>query len=312
MKRGLACAMSLAGVCAAWSAAVAAAPAADGDADDPLLQPIAAENAARWLTPVPPVRIFGNTWLVGFGGLSIGLIVTSDGLILIDGAVPQGVRAIEANLRSAGFRIEDVRLILSTEPHYDHAGGLAALVRDSGATVVASAPAAAVLHRGRSGLDDPQAAWLADFPPVARLRIVEDGDEIRLGDTIVTARATPGHTAGSMSWSWRACEGEGKNARCANMVFASSLNPIAADGYRFSDPAHAGTVAAFRRTFAAMRGLRCDILLTAHPDQSGGDVKYAALLAGKTPNPFLDRSACRAYANRFERALDARLAEEGR
>lgn len=299
MRRWTAFGMSLAGVLAA-SAAPAEAP------DDPLLRPIEPESAARWLKPQAPARIFGDSWLVGFGGLNVGLIKTSAGLILIDGAVPQGVRAVEDNIRKAGFRVEDVKLILSTEPHFDHAGGLAALARDTGATVVASIPAATVLRRGKSGPDDPQAAWLAAFPPVQTIRTVRDGEPVRLGDTVVTPHATPGHTPGSMSWSWRNCEG----GQCATIVFASSLNPLAAEPYRFSDPAHAAALAAFRATFATMRRLPCDILLTAHPGQSGGEIKYMKLLDKRTPNPFFDRRACAAYAEENERALDVRLAQE--
>lgn len=299
MKRTAWVGMSLA-------AALLASAAWSQDGDDPLLRPIAPASSARWLKPQPPTRIFGNTYLVGFGGLNVGLIRTSVGLILIDGAVPQGVHAIEKNFRKLGFKLGDVKLILSTEPHFDHAGGIAALARDTGAMVIASAPAAQVLRQGRSGPDDPQAAWLAAFPPVKRLRVVRDGERLRLGDTIVTARATPGHTSGSMSWTWRSCE----STRCAAMVFGSSLNPIAADGYRFSDPAHAASIAAFRRTFAAVRALPCDILLTAHPDQSGGDVKIARLQQQRQPNPYLDAQACGAYADKSERLLEARLAEE--
>ncbi len=276
------------------------------DAQDPLLKPIAAEFAARWLGEEAPVRLFGDSWLVGFAGLTVVLIKTDAGLILIDGAVPQGVRRVQAHIRAAGLNPNDVKFILSTEPHYDHAGGLAALARDSGATVVASPQAVEVLKRGKSGPDDPQAAQLATFPPPARLRAIRDGETLRLGSTVVTARATPGHTAGSMSWTWRSCEG----ARCADMVFGSSLNPVAVEGYRFSAPANAGVVANFRRSFKTFRDLKCDVLVSAHPDQSGGDAKLAQYRRRATPNPFLDRGACAAYAAKFEALLDKRLADE--
>lgn len=273
---------------------------------DPLTAPIAADYAQRWLGEETPVRLFGNSWLVGFSGLNVGLIQTSAGLVLIDAAAPQSVPMLEAHVRSLGLKITDIKYILSTEPHYDHAGGLAALSRDSGATVVASAAGAEVLRAGKSGPDDPQAAHLASFPPVTRLRVIGDGQTLRLGDTVITAHATPGHTAGSMSWTWRSCEG----ARCLNMVFGSSLNPVAADGYRFSDPAAAATVASFRRTFGVMRGLPCDVLVSAHPDQSGGDAKLARYRRQHSPNPFVDAGACRAYADKFSGLLDKRLADE--
>lgn len=273
---------------------------------DPLTAPIAPEFARRWLGEEAPVRVFGNTWLVGFSGLNVGLIQTSDGLVLIDAAVPQSVPMLESHVRSLGLKITDIKYILSSEPHWDHAGGLAALSRDSGATVVVSAAGAKVLRTGKSGPDDPQAAHLESFPPVTRLRVIGDGQTLRLGDTQFTARATPGHTAGSMTWTWRSCEG----AKCLNMVFGSSLNPVAADGYRFSDPAAAPAVASFRRTFGVMRDLPCDVLISAHPDQSGGDAKLARYRQQPSPNPFVDAGACRAYADKYNGVLDKRLAAE--
>lgn len=273
--------------------------------DDPLLRPIAPESAAKWLGPQAPIRVFGNFHLVGFEGLSVGLIDTGAGLILIDGAVPQGVRAIEANIRKLGFRVEDVKYILSTEPHFDHAGGIAALARDSGATVVAGAAAAAVL-RGGTDPSDAQVSWLVPFPAVQRLRTVRDGERLRLGAVTVTARATPGHTRGSTSWTWQSCEGR----QCRTIVFAASFNPIAPETYRFSDPAHAWLRASFRRTFAATRRMPCDVLITAHPSQSGGDEKRRRFDQGSRPNPFIDPDACRAYADKSAAALDKRLAEE--
>lgn len=290
-----------------WAAAISAAAmclAAAAPLDDPLVRPIEPEYAKRWLAPQQPVQVFGNTYLVGFGGLNVAVIRTNAGLILVDGAVPQAVLDIEANLRKLGLSIRDVKLILSTEPHWDHAGGLAALTRDSGATVLASAHAATVLRNGGHDASDPQATIVERFPAVAKVRAVRDGEHIRLGNVTVTALASPGHTSGSMSWQWRSCEGKA----CATVLFASSLNPVSAPEWRFTD--HPKRVAMFRSTFARVRKLPCDILLTAHPDQSGGDRKLAALRAGATPNPFRDPGACRAYADRHAALLDKRLRDE--
>lgn len=301
MRRGTIIGMSLAAV-------LAGTAASSQGVDDPLLRPIAPDYAARWLTPQAPVRVYGNAYLVGFAGLSVGLIKTDAGLILIDGALPQSVGAVEANIRALGFDPKEIRYILSTEPHYDHASGIAALARDSGATVIASVPAAKALRQGHSDSDDPQAAILESYPGIANVRGVRDGELIRLGGTVVTARATPGHTFGSMSWSWRSCEGR----RCLNMVFASSLNPVSADDWRFSDPAHRPLLTAFRHSFDVMRKLPCDVLLTAHPDQSGGDLKYAQAQHRPLPNSYIDAGACQAYADKHAALLAARLAKEGK
>ena len=128
-----------------------------------------------------------------------------------------------------------------------------------------------------------------------------------LGGVTVTAVATPGHTPGSMSWTWRSCD-EARD--CRAVMFAASLNPLAADGYGYSDPAHRPLLDGFRRTFATMRAARCDILLSSHPEPSGQDRRLEAFRRQAQPNPFIDPSACRAYADRHEALLERRLAEE--
>ncbi len=123
---------------------------------DPLTKPIETKYTAKWLAPQAPVKIYGNTYFVGFAGMSNVLIKTDAGLVLIDGALPQAAPMIEANIKQLGFRIEDVKYILNTEAHFDHAGGLAALSRDTGAAVLASASGAKALAAGHSFKDDPQ------------------------------------------------------------------------------------------------------------------------------------------------------------
>ena len=292
-------------VTALLAAASAATLAAQAPAPDPLLAPIEPDHAARWLTPVEPVKLFANSYFVGFGGLSVVLIDTGTGLILIDASLPQAVPAVEANIRKLGFDPRDVKLIFSTEPHYDHGGGLAALARDTGATVVAGTAAVRELESGTGDAADPQAEWLVPFPAVPHVRGVRDGERLRLGDTEITAITTPGHTAGSTSWTWRSCAG----ATCRTMVFGASLNPVSTDTYRFSDPAHRSVVDRFRAGFARMEALPCDMLVTAHPDQSGGDTKLSRLQAGDA-DAFLDRKACRDYAVTYRDRLDARLKKE--
>jgi len=286
----------------AVAAALLAASAASA-APDPLTAPIAHSHAAEWLGPQTPLRIWGNSYYVGTAGLSVGLIKTPAGLILIDASMPQGAAAIEAHIRQLGFKLTDVKYILITEPHFDHSGGAAALARDTGAVVVASAPTAKALRAGQVGPDDPQSGLLAPFPTVVRVREIGDGEAVSLGGVAVTARLTPGHTAGSTSWTWTSCEA----GKCQNLVFAASLNPVSADGFRFTGTPLPDT---FRRSGQRIAALPCDILISAHPDNSGMDAKLKALKAGAKPNPFVDPGACRAYAVRAASLLDARLAKE--
>lgn len=272
--------------------------------DDPLTRPL--PGNPDWLKPQTPVRVYGNTYYVGSAALSIVLIDTGDGLILIDGALPQSVATIEANIRQVGFRIEDVRYILNTEAHYDHSGGLAALARDSGAPVLTSPIGAAALRAGKVPHDDPQASNIEAFPPVVSARGIGDGEIVKLGKVTVRAVYTPGHTPGSVSWTWETCGPQG----CKAVVFASSLNAVAAAPFTYAG--HADVTARLRTSIDRIDALKCDILISAHPDNSGGVEKLAGVVAGVSPNPFLDPNACRAYATRARGVLDGRLAREAR
>ena len=126
------------------------------------------------------------------------------------------------------------------------------------------------------------------------MRVMADGEVLKLGKVGITAHATPGHTLGSMSWSWQTCKG----AACKAIVFASSLNPVSADDYKFSSAAGAPFVAAFAQSYRTMDALTCDILISAHPDNAG-EGRYNA-----------KPGACRAYADRSRQALAKRLAAE--
>jgi metallo-beta-lactamase class B len=289
--------------------ALASASPAQPAGDDLLLRPVAPDLAPLWLDRQVPVRVHGATWLVGFTRMNIVLIDSGAGLILIDAGLPQGVPLLEQSIEQAGFHIRDVKLILSSEPHYDHASGLAALARDSGATVLASRAGAAILRAGHSGMEDPQRTTLFPYPPVRPVRAVRDGQPIRLGNVQITAHASPGHTPGSMSWSWTSCDAQ---TGCAAMVFAASLNSLTDGRYSYADPARRRVVRAFRRTFATIRALPCDILITGHPEHSDGAAKRDRLAAAPDSDAFRVPDACRTLADRYEAAFDARLAQEAK
>ena len=251
-----------------------------------------------WTKPGPPVRIHANTYLVGTCGISSILIVGSDGDILIDGGPEQAADLIADNIRALGFRIQDIKFILNSHEHLDHVGGIAKLQRLSGATVITSAPARTTLTSGVPAADDPQHDTLGGFPPVAVGRVIGDGGEVRLGNLMLTAMATPGHTPGALSWRWVSCDG----GVCRTIVYADSLTPVSSPNYRFSDrPAY---VAAYRASIAKIAASPCEILLTPHPSASGMPQRLAL---GK---PLLDTDACRNYAAGLTKQLDERLAKE--
>lgn len=269
---------------------------------------IATAHAAdpEWTQPQKPFRIFGNTYYVGTRGLSAILITSPDGLVLIDGTLPQNAAQIEGNIRALGFRLDQVKLILNSHAHVDHAGAIAAIARDSGARVAASEQGAKELMLGGKYPQDPQYGEIPAFDAVPRVEAMADGGVEQVGSIAITAHYTPGHTPGSTTWTWQSCEG----SRCLHMVYADSLSAIAADGFRFSDPAHPERVRNFLHGIDVIAALPCDLLMTPHPGQSDFLERVASHDAGTTPDPLFDTGACRAYAAAGKQRLEARLARE--
>jgi len=288
---------------AALAATVLAAPVSPEMRADP---PIQCDSCAEWNAPRAPFRVFGNTYFVGPAGLGSVLVTSDAGHVLLDGALPQSAPLIDAHIRALGFRTEDVRVIVNSHAHFDHAGGIAALQRASGATVAASAAGARALERGGPVPEDPQFVGGTTFPRVAKVRVVADGETLRVGPLAVTAHLTPGHTPGSTSWTWRSCEA----GRCLDVVYADSLNAVSAPGFRFSgDASHPSLVETFRKSIATVEGLPCDILLAVHPGFADMDRKFAAR-EGAASDPFIDPGACRVYAASARQALEGRLQQE--
>lgn len=285
-----------------------------GQATRPPLQadpPAKCDSCEEWNQPRAPFKVFGNTYYVGPAGVSAVLIASGSGLILVDGALPQSVPIIDAGIRALGFRTEDIKLIVNGHAHYDHAGGISALQRFTGARVAAGAAGVQQLTDGRPGPDDPQAGFgNGEFPAVRSVQGVRDGEVLRVGDLAITAHLTPGHTPGSTTWTWRSCEG----SQCLDVVYADSISAVAAPGFRFTgDATHPSLVESFRRSIATVSELPCDIMLGAHPFVADldGKLKRRAEHPGG-PNPFVDPGACRALAASAAQGLEARIAEEGR
>jgi metallo-beta-lactamase class B len=271
------------------------------------LEPIKCGSCAEWNKEQAPFNIVNNTWYVGPAGLSSVLITSPQGHILVDGALPQSGPLIEKNIQALGFRIEDVKLIVNSHAHFDHAGGIAYLQRKSGAVVAASAAGAKVLETGENPKDDAQYGGLKDFhmARVAKPRAVKDGETLSVGPLKITAHLTPGHAPGGATWSWRSCGKEG----CHDVVFADSLTAVSDDDYRFSDARqHPGLPDAFRATIAKVGKLPCDVAIAAHPGATGVLEKAAARTADK--NPFVVPGICRTYADTAMRNFEERLKKE--
>jgi metallo-beta-lactamase class B len=271
-----------------------------------LCAPLGAQQnqRAEWNQPQKPFKVYGNTYWVGTRGLGAVLIASDRGHILIDGALPESVPQIRDHIRELGFKLEDVRLLLNSHVHFDHAGGLGELQKLTGARAAGSAAAAKVFAAGESGPDDPQFGIL---PPIERLKnveVVRQGQMLKVGSLMVMAHMTPGHTPGGTSWSWRSCEGP----RCLDIVYADSLGPVSADGFKYSTSPLAK---AFETSYAALERLKCDILLTPHPAFAQLLEKLAARQAGKA-DAFIDPGACKAYVATARVNLARRLETERR
>ncbi|MFP2897700.1 subclass B3 metallo-beta-lactamase [Corallococcus sp. 4LFB] len=272
------------------SAPTAAAP-------PPLPQLQAYTVDAAWLQPMEPLRIADHTWQIGTQALTALLVETQDGLVLLDGGMPQMADHLLANLKRRGFAPQDLRLLLSSHAHADHAGPFAALKRRTGARVVASAASAVMLARG--GSDDLHFGDAIVFPPVVVDRVVMDGEVVSQGGVDFTAHFMPGHTPGSIGWTWN----DTRDGKPVRLAYADSLT---APGYQLlANPRYPRIVEDYRRSFATVRALPCDVLLTPHPDFSGWDYAAGAAAGAKA-------MSCKAYADASERRFNAQLAEERR
>ena len=261
-------------------------------------------NCKKWNAAQKPFNVVANTWYVGTTELSSVLVTGPGGHILIDGALPQSVPQIEANIKALGFRVRDIKVIVSSHPHFDHAGGIAQLARDSGAAVMASAAGARVLRAGVIGSDDPQyeISRNTHFPRVDKVRVIADGEVIAVGPIKLTAHMTPGHTPGGASYTWQSCQRES----CVDVAYLDSLNPASSDGYTYSGGAgRPNIVPAFEASIAKVSALKCDVALSAHPDFTDTLDKLAARTSEH--NTFIDSNGCKAYAADAKARLSKRI-----
>lgn len=264
------------------------------------LSPFAVVN--RWNKPFAPFRIIGNIYYVGTDGVSSFLITSPKGHILIDGILAQSVPQIIANIKALGFNIRDVKYLLNSHAHIDHAGGLAGLQRASGAQMIASAGDRKVLEAG--AIDYGPTAGMP-FPPIRVDRIIGDGDIVTLGGVTLTAHLTPGHTPGCTSWTMPVNGADGKPHKaffhCSATVAGQALVP----------ESYPGMVAAYRTTFARVRAMRADVFLASHDNFFDLHAKRARQLKGDA-DAFVDPDALERFNTDMERAFEDELDHERR
>lgn len=254
----------------------------------------------RWNERMAPFTIIGNVHYVGTAGIGVFLISTPQGHILIDGALAQSVPQILDNIRTLGFDPADVKYILNTHAHFDHAAGLAGLQRASGAKVIGGAADKPYLEAGHVDHGPTKDAL---FPPVRVDRTVGDGDTVALGGTVLTAHATPGHSPGCTSWSLVAKDSTGTPRKvflhCSASLGGQSLVP----------PAYPGMADNYRASFAKVRGMQADVFLANHDMFFGLHQKRARQLAGEK-DAFVDPGELQRFNSTMEAAFLKTLAKE--
>ncbi len=264
---------------------------------------LAAESAAlhkwaaegEWNAPMAPFTILGNIHYVGTKTISALLITTPKGHFLIDGVVPQSAPQIAGNIAKLGYKITDVKYLLNSHAHMDHAGGLAGLKMRSGAKMVASAADKPFLEAGDIG-HGPTGG--VKFPPVRVDKIIGDGGTLKLGGMVLKAHITPGHSPGCTSWSMEAA-GKSIFYHCSASVAGQSLKP----------EAYPGIVANFRKTFAKTKSLKADIFLANHDLFFDLHAKRARQIAGDA-NAFVNPAELQEFNRIMEEAFEQRLKAE--
>ncbi len=257
-----------------------------------------------WNQPVEPFRIVGNIYYVGASDIASYLITTPKGQILLDGGFVETAPMIRDNIRKLGFNIKDVKYLLNSHAHNDHAAGLAQLKQWTGAQFLASRADGEQIARG--GHSDPMWGDKMTFPPTKPDRFIGDGENVIIGDTVMTAHLTPGHTKGCTTWTTTVEEG----GHSYHVLFLCS---VSAPGYKLvNNPKYPNIVEDYRHTFAYLKTLPCDVFLAAHANFFDMETKRAAQQRGGTRNPFIDPQEFPEFLANSERQFEAELAEQKR
>jgi metallo-beta-lactamase class B len=254
--------------------------------------------------PADPFRIAGNLYYVGSSDLGSYLVATEAGHILIDAGYPSTVPIIEANVARLGFKIADVKILLNTQGHADHAGGFAALKQRTGATLMVSAADADLIERG--GTRDFSLGDSLTFPSAKVDRRLKDGDTVSIGGMKLTAHLTPGHTMGCTTWTFDV-QDAGRTLHVVDVCGLSILEKTRVSGM----PAYPNITQDYVRTFATLKKLPVDIFIGAHANYYGGMEKAAARQANPNgPNPFIDPAGYRKYIEDVEKRFNEQLKRE--
>jgi metallo-beta-lactamase class B len=258
------------------------------------------ETYRAWNQPVAPFRIIDNVYYVGASDISSFLITTPQGHILLEGGFAETAPLIEKSIRDLGFKPEDVKILLTSHAHFDHAGGLAELKKLTGAGIIVSQAEAKMLEQGGKG--DFHYGDQLPFPPVKADRIITDKEEIQLGGVVLTAHLTPGHTPGCTTWTMTTTH-EGKSY---DIVFMGS---ISIPGYTLTGNKHYPNIAAdHAQSFETLKSLPCDVFLAPHGFNFCLKEKMAK--RNEKTNPFIDPAGYQKAIEQAKQDYETRLNSE--
>jgi metallo-beta-lactamase class B len=254
-----------------------------------------------WSEPTYARHIYGNTWYVGTCGISVILIASPQGHILIDSGPETAFEAVRQSILSLGVKLSDIKTLLITHEHHDHMGGMARFQDATGAKLYARHQVLEVLRSGKNDRRDPQFEELHGFPAIKQVLAIDDASNVRLGKLHLQHIPMAGHAPGGSGWRWQECE----KAQCKTLVFADSLGSISDKTYRYSAPD--SLAVPLQESSARLVASPCDILITGHGTASNL-LDRLDRLDGK--DELVDAQACIDYAKAGMQRLEKRLADE--
>jgi metallo-beta-lactamase class B len=259
-----------------------------------------------WVNPFPPHRVMGNIYYVGSEGLASYLITTPDGNILINSSLEQSVPLIQASIEKLGFKFSDTKILLISHAHWDHCAGSAKIRQLTGAKYMVLDADAPVIESG--GKKDFRYGNDAStyYPPARVARVLHDGDEVKLGNALLVAHKTAGHTKGCTTWTMKVRDDKSEKTYDVVIVGSPNVNP----GYKLVNNAEYPEIAQdYEQAFAVWKALPCDIFLGAHGAYYDMAAKYPKL-AGGGPNPFIDPQGYKTYISDHEITFQEELKKQ--
>lgn len=267
---------------------------------------LAAQQNPTWTAPQAPFRIIGNVYYVGSQDLASYLITTPKGDILINSNLKTSPAQIRKSVEELGFHFSDIKILLISHAHFDHDAGSAEIIRMTGARYMVMAEDAPAVESG--GRKDFAYGSDADMRyPAAKVdRALHDGDKVQLGNVVLVAHLTPGHTKGCTTWTMKVEQG----GKTYNVVIVGSPNVNPGPGYKLVGNTQYPQIAQdYEKTFRVLKSLPCDIFLGAHGSYFGMKEKLARMKDGGA-NPFIDPEGYKAYVAERESAFHAELAKQ--